>query len=117
MKTLKVYDPAMCCSSGVCGTSVDPKLVEFAGALKQAETKGVAVERYNLSQEPQAFVANAQVSALLGEKGSDALPFIFVDSELAFFDDYPSAGELAQALGIDVTAADEKGCCCKGGCC
>ncbi|HIB4699749.1 TPA: arsenic metallochaperone ArsD family protein, partial [Klebsiella pneumoniae] len=26
MKTLSVYDPALCCSSGVCGTEVDQAL-------------------------------------------------------------------------------------------
>ena len=117
MKMLKVYDPAMCCSSGVCGTSVDSKLVEFAGVLKYAEENGVAVERYNLAREPQAFVTNPQVTALLAEKGNAALPFIFVDGELAFSDEYPSAAELAAVLGIEAPAAEEKGCCCKGGCC
>lgn len=117
MKTLKVYDPAMCCSSGVCGTSVDSKLVEFAGVLKHAEENGVAVERYNLAQEPQAFVANPQVTALLTEKGDAALPFIFIDGELAFFDEYPSAADLAAALGIEASASEENGCGCKGGCC
>jgi hypothetical protein len=27
---LDVFDPAMCCSTGVCGPEVDPQLVQFA---------------------------------------------------------------------------------------
>jgi hypothetical protein len=31
--TLCVFDPAMCCSTGVCGPSVDPELARFAADL------------------------------------------------------------------------------------
>jgi hypothetical protein len=34
MTKLEVYDPAMCCSTGVCGPEVDPALVTFAADLK-----------------------------------------------------------------------------------
>jgi len=50
---IKVYDPPMCCSSGVCGTNVNSSLVEFSGALKSLLKQGIAVERWNLSQQPQ----------------------------------------------------------------
>lgn len=33
VKTVEVFDPAMCCSTGVCGPSVDPALSQFAGDL------------------------------------------------------------------------------------
>jgi hypothetical protein len=33
MTTVTVYDPPMCCSTGVCGLQVDPKLAQFAGDL------------------------------------------------------------------------------------
>lgn len=33
MKTLKIYDPAMCCPTGVCGTNIDTKLVQLANFL------------------------------------------------------------------------------------
>jgi hypothetical protein len=80
---LKIYDPAMCCSSGVCGPSVDPVLARFAGTLKFAATQpGIQVERYNLGQEPQAFVENAQVRSMLGNGGEKRLPFIFINDHL-----------------------------------
>ncbi len=36
MKTLSVYDPALCCSSGVCGTEVDQALV---GSIEKTGNK------------------------------------------------------------------------------
>jgi len=39
MKTIEIFDPAMCCSSGVCGPSVDPKLVRSL-TLWRKRTKG-----------------------------------------------------------------------------
>ena len=55
---LEVFDPAMCCSTGVCGPSVPPALARFAGDLEWLAGKGVEVRRYNLTHEPQAFVAS-----------------------------------------------------------
>ena len=34
MKKLEVFDPAMCCPTGVCGVDVDPALAQFAADLK-----------------------------------------------------------------------------------
>jgi hypothetical protein len=59
MKHLQVYDPPMCCSTGVCGPDVDPALPVFAGMLQQFKNKGVVIERYNLAQQPLAFVQGA----------------------------------------------------------
>jgi hypothetical protein len=63
MKKLEIYDPAMCCSTGVCGVEVDPVLVQFAADLSWVGEQGVSVTRYNLGQEPQAFAVNAAVVA------------------------------------------------------
>lgn len=100
-KTLKVYDPAMCCSTGVCGTNIDSALVEFAGAVKTAAEHGVAVERFNLAQQPQAFAQNPQVKKHLAELGHSKLPFIYIDDQLKLSGRYPSAKELLSLLEID----------------
>ena len=82
MKTIQVYDPAMCCSTGLCGNDIDPALVSFAALLTQLSQKGVKVERYNLGQQPMAFVQNRVVKALLDKEGVDALPLILIDGEV-----------------------------------
>ena len=82
MKTIQVYDPPMCCSTGLCGTEIDPALVRFAALLAQLGRTGVRVERYNLGQQPMAFVQNPAVKALLDQEGVAVLPLIFVDGAL-----------------------------------
>jgi len=51
MKNVQILDPAMCCSSGVCGTEVDQALVEFAVDVDWLRKQGVTVERFNLAQQ------------------------------------------------------------------
>lgn len=101
VKKLTVYDPALCCSSGVCGPSVDPALAAFAGSLRAIPAAaGIHVERYNLGQQPQAFVENPRVKELLANGGDADLPFIFIDDELVFSARYPVRSELFASLGI-----------------
>ncbi len=101
--SLKVYDPPMCCSTGVCGTNVSEELVEFAGMLKKVEAQGIEVHRFNLSQEPQAFAENKAVRETMAELGHEALPLVYVDDELAVSGRYPDPKELFDLLGIDET--------------
>lgn len=42
---IQVFDPPMCCSTGVCDPSADPELVRFAAALDWLKRQGVEVER------------------------------------------------------------------------
>ena len=82
MKTIQVYDPPMCCSTGLCGNDIDPALVSFAALLTQLTQQGVKVERYNLGQQPMAFVQNPVVKTLLDQEGVAALPLILLDGEV-----------------------------------
>lgn len=122
MKKLEVFDPAMCCSTGVCGVDVDPVLAQFAADLKWVEEHGVAVQRYNLGQEPQAFAANAAVVKEM-EAGMDRLPILAIDGQIVTTGLYPSRAQLGQKLGIALTTAEKPhlkaGSCCtpKSGCC
>ena len=79
----------MCCSTGVCGPEVDPVLPQFAGFLHTLQGLGVKIERYNLAQQPMAFVTNPEVKAALEKDGVDALPLIFIDGRLARRGGYP----------------------------
>lgn len=93
MKSIQVYDPPMCCSTGICGTEVDPDLVNFAAMLSQLRAHNVKIERYNLGQQPMAFAQNADVKALLEKEGTDVLPLIFWDGELHLKGRYPTKAE------------------------
>jgi hypothetical protein len=89
MKTIQIYDPAMCCSTGICGPDVDPVLPQVAGFLHQLKERGVTVERYGLSQQPMAFARNPQVKAILQSEGVGVLPLFFIDGELVLKGSYP----------------------------
>jgi len=106
MKSLEVFDPAMCCSTGVCGVDVNPVLVQFAADLKWVAEQGVEVKRYNLAQEPQAFAANPAVLKEM-EAGMERLPIIVIDGSIAATGAYLSRAQLAQKLGITL-ARQEK---------
>lgn len=100
MTTLRVFDPAMCCSTGVCGPSVDPRLVRFSADLDWLQSQGVDVRRSNLAQQPADFAAEPLVRALLEEHGEEALPAILVGSVVVSFGLYPSRAELATWAGV-----------------
>jgi hypothetical protein len=120
VRQLSVYDPALCCSTGVCGPGVDPALATAAADFAWIESAGVKVERFNLSQEPQAFAANEKVLTIMREAGDDALPVVLLDGELLTKSRYPSRDELAELLGIGEsadlpadTSVEAEGCGCE----
>ncbi len=122
MKKLEVFDPAMCCSTGVCGVDVDPVLAQFAADLKWVAEQAVSVQRYNLGQEPQAFAANPAVLKEM-EAGMDRLPILAVDGRIVCTGMYPSRQQLIQKLGLSaaetsVSSTQTQSCCSpKSGCC
>jgi AhpD family alkylhydroperoxidase len=101
MKKLEIYEPALCCSTGVCGVEVDPVLVQFAADLQWLAEQGVKVVRYNLAQQPQAFAAHPTVKAFLEKEGAEGLPLVLVDGEVVAGQGvYPSREALAQFAGL-----------------
>lgn len=109
----------MCCSTGVCGPDVDPKLVQFASDVVWLKSEGALVQRHNLSQNPAAFAENQIVRGALEEKGEAALPLLIVDGKIAVSGHYPDRKELAKLLKLKLPKAGsspEAGCCCGGNC-
>jgi len=117
-KSIQVFDPAMCCSSGVCGTEVDQQLVSFSADADWARTNGAKIERFNLAQQPMDFANNKVVRDFLERSGQEALPLILVDGEFALAGRYPNRTELARWAGIaTVVETQVAGCCSGGKCC
>lgn len=105
MKTLTIYDPAMCCSTGICGADIDQKLVDFAADLDWLKSEGIEVKRINLSQEPALFAENEQVKSILENSGVEGLPVILADDEMKSSGKYPDRVQLAQMAGVKATQA------------
>ena len=93
MKKIEIFDPAMCCSTGVCGPSIDPELQRVATVVNTLRERGASIKRYNLASEPQEFVSNKIISALLEKEGADVLPVTLLDDEIAKVRAYPTNAE------------------------
>ena len=119
MKTIQVFDPALCCATGVCGVEVDPQLIGFAADVDWAKQQGVVIERFNLAQQPMAFAENAIVKSLLEGAGPESLPVVLVDGQLALAGRYPTRADLARWAGLAASASapPEASSCCSGGRC
>lgn len=116
MTTIKIYDPAMCCSSGVCGVDVDQQLVTFSADVDWVKAQGKQIERFNLAQQPMAFAENAAVKGFLERSGQEGLPLVLVDGEIALTGRYPRRAELARwasisAFPVSSAPAAPSGCC------
>jgi sulfur carrier protein ThiS len=123
MKSVQVYDKPMCCSTGICGPEVDPVLPQFAADLDWLKGQGHSVERYNLAQQPQAFIANTTIQQLLASEGTECLPVVVVDGQVVSRAVYPTRAQLASWVGKSLTAQSlpvtipSGGCCGTSGCC
>jgi hypothetical protein len=120
MKKIEVFDPALCCSSGVCRTDVDQALVTFSADVDWFKRQGGAITRYNLAQQPMAFVENKIVHGFLERSGETGLPLVLVDGEIALAGRYPSRKELERWCDmpeVSAEAAPAASACCKPGCC
>lgn len=108
MHKIEIFDPAMCCSTGVCGPSVDSNLTRVASAVYSLEKKGNNIKRYNLANDPAAFAEHDTVNQVLQEKGVDALPITLLDGRVVKASDYPTNEEFAAWLDVNPDELTEK---------
>ncbi len=108
MATVLVFDPAMCCSTGICGPSVDPQLARFAADLEWLASQGVTVARFNLAQQPSVFAQDAAVKQALEALGESALPLVKVDGNVKSTGLYPTRETLASWTSV---GEPKKSCC------
>jgi len=103
--TIEIFDPPMCCPTGLCGPTIDPALLDINEAilrLRKERGEGVHVERYLLSQQGPKFMQNPAVFALLKEHGVEVLPVTTVNGRVVKKGAYPSYEELLQIISVGV---------------
>lgn len=123
---IRVFEPALCCNTGVCGPELDERMVAFTADLDYLRGRGVDIARHNLANDPGAFVADSTVYAFLRIAGSAGLPVVLVDGITVSTGRYPARSELARYagitdddqdsgthrdLGLSPVAAGATGCC------
>lgn len=124
MTKIEIFESAMCCSTGVCGTSADPELLRIAAVLSNLKKAGIDVARYNLSSDPKAFMQYESVSDSLYQHGEEALPITVINGKIVKSGSYPTNEELAGLLGVPVdmikpaarVKVNKCGCSSKGCC-
>lgn len=130
MATIAVFEPALCCNTGVCGEDVDQNLVTFTADMAWLGEQGATITRHNLANDPLAFAHNESVRGFLEIAGSAGLPLVLVDGVTVATGRYPTRTELAHWAGLDNPAAVPAGaislglaengsdsCCGGSGCC
>ena len=126
MASIRVFEPAQCCNTGVCGEDVDQALVTFTADLDYFISQGVDIARLNLANDPTAFVENPVVMNFLTVAGSEGLPLVLVDDVTVLTGSYPTREMLARYTGqaaptlqprINLVTAGGGGCCGGGGAC
>jgi len=95
---VEIFDPPMCCPSGLCGPTIDPVLVEVNEMVLKLKDQGMTVERYLMAQQPQAFLNNAEVYRLVRERQLAALPITIVNGRVIKAGAYPTLTEVQAAL-------------------
>lgn len=130
MKSMTVYEPAMCCETGLCGVGIDPELLRVSTVFNNLKKHGVSAVRFNLNNFPQEFINNAEINKLINSEGVEALPATVIDGKIVKTKAYPTNEEIAVWLEIPADYLAEEnakakaapqntgeGCNCKSGCC
>lgn len=95
MSKMIIYDPAMCCSTGLCGVSIDPELLRISTVINKLKENGIVVERYNPNSAPQAFLFNETINQIVNTRGIEALPITVIDNNIVKIGSYLSNKEIA----------------------
>ena len=82
MKKIQIFEPAMCCPTGLCGVGVDEELLRISTVLNSLEKNGVKVDRFNLTDAPMEFINSRKVNDYLFKKGDEKLPVVTLDDEI-----------------------------------
>ncbi len=93
-----LFDPPMCCPTGLCGPALDQTLLDVNEMIMALQEQGLRVERYQMTSHPQKFMSNDDVMRLVREKQMAALPITLVHDQIVKVGDYPKLDEIQAAL-------------------
>lgn len=95
---IQIFDPPMCCSTGLCGPTIDQTLLDVGEIIVKLQSGGYKVERYQMSTHPNAFLSNPDVMKLIREDQMEALPIIVIRGQLLRKGSYPKLDEIQNKL-------------------
>jgi hypothetical protein len=95
---VEFFDPPMCCPTGLCGPTLDQTLLDVNEMILTLQVEGLAVARYQMTGQPQAFLSNPDVMQLVREKQMAALPISVVRGQVVKVGAYPTLAEIKAYL-------------------
>lgn len=95
---IEIFDPPMCCPTGMCGPTIDQTLLDVSEMIAKLQSNGYRVERYQMSSHPNAFIGNAEVMKLIRENQMEALPIVIVHGKIIAKGKYPKLIEIQENL-------------------
>jgi len=102
-----IFEPPMCCSTGLCGPTLNPALLDVSELVLKLNGQGVLVERHQMLQDAQAFLNNPDVYRLVRERQLEALPITAVDGHIIKVGAYPTLAEVQSALNGGGTGGED----------
>lgn len=97
-KIIEIYDPPMCCPTGLCGPVLDQTLLDVNEMIFALQSKGVVVKRYQMASDPNAFLNNEGVMRLVRERQMSALPIIVTNGTVIKSGSYPTLAEVEKVI-------------------
>ena len=95
---VELFDPPMCCPTGLCGPELDQTLLDVSEMLLALQEENIPVERYQMTSHPHKFMNNNEVMRLVREKQMAALPITAVHGQIIKTGVYPTLDEIQAAL-------------------
>jgi len=96
--TVEIFEPPMCCPTGLCGPVQDQTLLDLLETVRSLESNGVKVLRYQPGSNPSAFTNNAEVMAAVHARSTAALPITVVNGRVVKSGSYASLEDIQNAL-------------------
>ncbi len=95
---VEIFDPPMCCPTGLCGPTLDQTLLDVSEMILTLQREHLRVERYQMTSNPNAFLGNAEVMKLVREQQMAALPITVVHGKVIKAGTYPTLTEIKNNL-------------------
>lgn len=95
---IEIFDPPLCCPTGICGPTVDQTLINVNEMIASLQKDGIQVERYQMTSQPHAFLNNSEVMKLVQEKQMSALPITVIRNKVIRTGSYPTIEEINKVL-------------------
>ncbi len=95
---VEIFEPPMCCPTGMCGPVQDQTLLDLLETVRTLESSGVTVARYQPGTHPAAFTGNSEVMQAVRARSTSALPITVVNGRVVKSGAYASLHEIRDAL-------------------